>query len=1074
MFGRFFQSMSKKLFKTAVHGTSRRKPVTRRLEVEGLESRQLMAAGLSASLSQGILTIEATPQADKIILRQANNRMSIVGLPGSFAAEKIKSVVVEGFENGDTVTLTNGRGLQKVAAPIFVHWSNGMLQRRTPAGGWKTLVKPAIVDPTPVKPSDPAPVDPAPVDPAPVDPIDPPPIGPFPPQKANSAPVLTALPDQTVKSGRSVTINLAATDADGDPLTYSASLAGAAPGAAVVEVHGNQLTITATAGIEGDGTVQVTVSDGKATATKTFKLRVLNNLPPALAAIADQTMKSGTTLTVPISAIDPEGQPVNYRVIDTVESRAYQLMKNFSLKAGAVWENFENWLRAGEKWILNSIGNWYVVLPNGDLYGVKKNVPIRTVAESCYFIDTLTPAYHADTSLLTNALAPPATVTVSGNQLTVTSVAGYVGSFTVEVIANDGQASTLQTVRVIVTADGQLDPTAKISPKDGSVWVLKDSTLRRNDQIVLGGEIGFSSVQQFEMTLQGEVYALTHALDPWHWTSELHWSNGTTWTQLGWNAHNLSLDTLGRAYVQAGSMFLRFSGVSQEVLASEVSYFQKYGEEFFVQQRDGKLSLFQGNSLIRVATNVNRFNLAEGKLAITTSDGNTETTMLTGDLAGFMRAAIENEPQPPTTTNPSGNSHGVIGHINVAGPIMAEYGSAQAPKSVLSSVGRIDVARAGRRLEGGSGTLLYWGDNQYVLTAAHVVEDDSGNPYTPDDFTKITFNLAFAHQNNLVSVNLAGVEVDGVIGRDHFEGRDLALLHLKRPVREVFGAHLPENDIPLKKVLLAGYGKDSANDQTKNLTFGYGTIDREHEVISRNYASGRPFMRGEHVVNVYHAGDGEAAVASGDSGGPAFLAQTRVFDGDTYLAPTIVGVHSAIQDANGDGVPADGEETYSVQITAAVARLIKSYIPYRHVKVAEYRLHVIENGDGDFDGDGEWEGVQFGVNGRVWTNPHAELSVGDNSYFVFPSPAGDPAWRDDLSTTNVKTLDLYFYAKDENDPTSADDDIGSWSRKGLEVAWFKGKYGAWHNVSGTVKPPDNDDTRYAIEVMVGWYWVPTP
>jgi Ca2+-binding RTX toxin-like protein len=118
------------------------------LSLEALETRQLMAAGLSASLSQGILTVQTTPEADRIVLRPANQRIAIAGLPGSYARQKVKQIVVEEFESDDIVKIKSGGG-QKIKAPIFVHWSDGMLQRRTPAGAWK-MVHGAHTAPPPV------------------------------------------------------------------------------------------------------------------------------------------------------------------------------------------------------------------------------------------------------------------------------------------------------------------------------------------------------------------------------------------------------------------------------------------------------------------------------------------------------------------------------------------------------------------------------------------------------------------------------------------------------------------------------------------------------------------------------------------------------------------------------------------------------------------------------------------------------------------------------------------------------------------------------------------------------------
>src|SRR5437899_9787492 len=103
MFAQFLRNISRKLFRQAVAGNSRHKPIRRKLQVEALETRDLMAAGLSAHLSQGILTIDATPRADKIILREIHNRIAIVGVATTFDARKVNSIVVDLFQSNDTI-----------------------------------------------------------------------------------------------------------------------------------------------------------------------------------------------------------------------------------------------------------------------------------------------------------------------------------------------------------------------------------------------------------------------------------------------------------------------------------------------------------------------------------------------------------------------------------------------------------------------------------------------------------------------------------------------------------------------------------------------------------------------------------------------------------------------------------------------------------------------------------------------------------------------------------------------------------------------------------------------------------
>jgi hypothetical protein len=85
----------------------------------------------------------------------------------------------------------------------------------------------------------------------------------------NTAPTVGSITDQGVSEGESVTINVPASDADGDELTYSVS------GASFASVAGDgTLTLAPGADAVGTYTVTVTADDGAATATEEFAVYV--------------------------------------------------------------------------------------------------------------------------------------------------------------------------------------------------------------------------------------------------------------------------------------------------------------------------------------------------------------------------------------------------------------------------------------------------------------------------------------------------------------------------------------------------------------------------------------------------------------------------------------------------------------------------------------------------------------------------------------------------------------------------------------------------------------------------------
>ena len=115
---------------------------------------------------------------------------------------------------------------------------------------------------------------------------------------ANTAPTANAGPTRSVTSGDSVTLSGSGTDADGDTLTYSWTVAGT-----IAPITGNQgFSFTApTVTVVTDFVYTLTVSDGTDSATDTVTVTVspvVANQPPTANAGTDQSVTSGTTVTL--------------------------------------------------------------------------------------------------------------------------------------------------------------------------------------------------------------------------------------------------------------------------------------------------------------------------------------------------------------------------------------------------------------------------------------------------------------------------------------------------------------------------------------------------------------------------------------------------------------------------------------------------------------------------------------------------------------------------------------------------------------------------------------------------------
>jgi hypothetical protein len=134
----------------------------------------------------------------------------------------------------------------------------------------------------------------------------------------NHAPVLRPVGDRDALEGRSFQFQIAASDPDGDGLTYSASTlpSGAtfdagtrtfswSPGYDAVNTT---TTYTATFQVEDTGLD----TDSETVPIRLHDVDPAGNLPPYWSPVPDQSVVAGNTLSFKLSAVDPEGNPLTY------------------------------------------------------------------------------------------------------------------------------------------------------------------------------------------------------------------------------------------------------------------------------------------------------------------------------------------------------------------------------------------------------------------------------------------------------------------------------------------------------------------------------------------------------------------------------------------------------------------------------------------------------------------------------------------------------------------------------------------------------------------------------------------
>jgi hypothetical protein len=124
------------------------------------------------------------------------------------------------------------------------------------------------------------------------------------------APALTTPADQTSVENATVSLQLAASDPDGDPLTY---LADVLPPSLSIDAATGQISGTLMPASQGTYTITVTASDGTLSQSTTFVWTVMPaNQPPAVMSPGNQTSRIATSIVLPVTAADADGDILTF------------------------------------------------------------------------------------------------------------------------------------------------------------------------------------------------------------------------------------------------------------------------------------------------------------------------------------------------------------------------------------------------------------------------------------------------------------------------------------------------------------------------------------------------------------------------------------------------------------------------------------------------------------------------------------------------------------------------------------------------------------------------------------------
>ena len=452
------------------------------------------------------------------------------------------------------------------------------------------------------------------------------------------------------------------------------------------------------------------------------------------------------------------------------------------------------------------------------------------------------------------------------------------------------------------------------------------------------------------------------------------------------------------------------------------------GTVYELQTRDGsstgQLKRLEQGKWIVMEQDVQNFAVRDDELWVTLASGDVDVTLLSGDVNDFIRRARQRE---ASNRNSGGvqNGRGVVGDVVTEEYLVDQFRDETAPRTILDSVIKVNV----NGQFNGSGTVLDFGGNQFILTAAHVIENSEGGTVAESALS--------------ITVGRNKYTVSDVFDRADFGGRDLALLKLSRAVSNIQGAVLssvvPWNGI---EVLVVGFGEDNeGNSGSKN--FGFAS----QEVVNVDpldfIPSNSPNVHGvgEHLTN--YVSEDEAAFASGDSGGPDFAVRQRRISGQWLWVPEIVGVHSY----------GTSQSTSSVQLTSEVRSLIHKFIGQRRLQM-EFYLYVRDDGDHSGNGAGEWY-MNLEVNDVPVLHEHYR-EFHDN---ILRVGLGERIAEYELAEQETGRIKVSFYGR-EDDWITSDQEIPRLDAT-FDVPRVVPTIGQWTRI-GSV---DGQDTAYDLYVQ---------
>ncbi len=310
----------------------------------------------------------------------------------------------------------------------------------------------------------------------------------------NEVPTIDSLDPVNLEVGQNAVVNLNYSDPDGDALHVEATSDN--EGVAQVDVT-TPTTLTVSATGEGTATITVMLDDGRGGSTDTiFTVTVVQpNLEPIIDPISPVGLNTGDSITVPISAIDPNGDELTVSATSSAEAIAtVSTSAPSELTVTGVGEGttiITVTVDDGRGGIANTAFEATVQTPNESPI-IDPIAPVEIAIGDSATVSVVASDPNGD-ELTLNASSDNEGVAVvfinTPTELTVTGVG--TGTATVTATVDDGRGGTVDTAFTVTVIEANqdpvIDPIAPITVTTGdSALVAITASDPNGDELILG------------------------------------------------------------------------------------------------------------------------------------------------------------------------------------------------------------------------------------------------------------------------------------------------------------------------------------------------------------------------------------------------------------------------------------------------------------------------------------------------------------------------------------------------------------------------------------------------------------